>query len=106
MEEKKDNPKIMQWTTDLAIRWTSPLSGSSGRGLTGPKYFRVDDLRYELGMTFFLYGSLLRELALEVLSKGTSSSSYMYVLSACYPVEYCEMNMWHWPKELQRPIAR
>lgn len=70
VEEKKDNGQIIQWTTDLQIRWTSPLSGSSGRGLTGPKYFRVDDLRYELGMTFFLYGALLRELALEVLSKG------------------------------------
>ncbi|XP_073396909.1 uncharacterized protein [Physcomitrium patens] len=59
---------ILQWTTDLAIRWTSPLSGSSGKLFTGPKYFRVDDLRYELGMTFFLYGALQRELAMEVLS--------------------------------------
>lgn len=70
VEEKKNNPKIVQWTTDLAIRWTSPLSGSSGKLFTGPKYFRVDDLRYELGMTFFLYGALQRELAMEVLSTG------------------------------------
>lgn len=68
VEDKKDNPQIVQWTTDLNIRWTSPLSGSSGRLFTGSKYFRVDDLRYELGMTVFLYGALLRELALEVLS--------------------------------------
>lgn len=70
VEEEKDNPKIVQWTTDLGIRWTSPLSGSNGRLFTGSKYFRVDDLRYELGMTFFLYGALLRELAVEVLSTG------------------------------------
>lgn len=73
VEEKKDNPQIVQWTTDLQLRWTSHLSGSSGRLFTGSKYYRVDDLRYELGMTFFLYGALLRELAVEVLSTGMFS---------------------------------
>jgi len=81
VEDKKDNPQIVQWTTDLNIRWTSPLSGSSGRLFTGSKYFRVDDLRYELGMTVFLYGALLRELALEVLSTGIES---ILVYSVCF----------------------
>lgn len=80
VEEKKDNPSIVQWTTDLQLRWTSHLSGSSGRLFTGSKYYRVDDLRYELGMTFFLYGALLRELAVEVLSTG------MLSLILCLPI--------------------
>lgn len=78
VEEKKDNPSIVQWTTDLQLRWTSHLSGSSGRLFTGSKYYRVDDLRYELGMTFFLYGALLRELAVEVLSTDMVEAGMLF----------------------------
>jgi hypothetical protein len=70
VEAKKDNPQIIKWTIDLSIRWTSPMSGFTGNRLTGPRYFRLDDLRFELAMVFFLYGGLLRELALEVLPTG------------------------------------
>ncbi|KAL3678362.1 hypothetical protein R1sor_021318 [Riccia sorocarpa] len=65
--EIDNKPQVRQWTIDLRFRWTSPLSGSTGTSLTGPKYFRIDDLRYELCMVLNLYSALLRERALEVL---------------------------------------
>lgn len=71
---KRSKPAVIQWTIDLKFRWTSPLSRPSATGLSGPKFFRVDDLRYELGMSLFLYAALLRERALEVLPTGTNCS--------------------------------
>lgn len=73
MEEKQKDRNVVQWTSQLAIRWTSPLSGASARGLKGPRYFQVDDMRYELGMALNLYGALLRERALEVVCTGMSA---------------------------------
>lgn len=67
---KISKPAVIQWTADLKFRWTSPLSRSGVTGLAGPKFFRVDDLRYELCMILFLYAALLRERALEVLPTG------------------------------------
>lgn len=65
-----DNPRMVRWTSDLKIRWSSALSSSSFFFLTGPKYFRIDNLQFELGMTLFLYGAMIREWASEVLSVG------------------------------------
>ena len=65
-----DNPFMVRQTSDLKIRWSSTLSSSSFFPLTGPKFFQIDNLRFELGMTLFLYGAMLRELASEVLSVG------------------------------------
>ncbi|CAK9207580.1 unnamed protein product [Sphagnum jensenii] len=78
VEAKKDNPQIIKWTIDLSIRWTSPMSGFTGNRLTGPRYFRLDDLRFELAMVFFLYGGLLRELALEVLPTDMVESATLF----------------------------
>ncbi|KAG0558944.1 hypothetical protein KC19_10G066200 [Ceratodon purpureus] len=76
--EKKQNRNVIQWTSQLAIRWTSPLSGQSGRGLKGPRYFQVDDMRYELGMTLNLYGALLRERALEVVCTDKAEAATLF----------------------------
>lgn len=62
--------KMFQWTSDLKIRWASSLSSSSFFNLRGPRFFQIDSLRFELGMTLFLYGAILRERALEVLPTG------------------------------------
>ncbi|CAL5419129.1 unnamed protein product [Camellia sinensis] len=70
-----DNPRMVRWTSDLKIRWSSALSSSSFFNLTGPKFFEIDNLRYELGMALFLYGALLREWALEVLSADLVKSA-------------------------------
>ena len=64
------NLKIVQWTSDLKIRWSSALSSSSLFHLRGPKFFQIDNLRFEVAMTFFLYGAVLRQRALEVISEG------------------------------------
>lgn len=61
---------IYQWTSDLKIRWTSSLSPSSSFILRGAKFFQIDDLRFELVMTLFLFGAMLRNRALEVLPLG------------------------------------
>lgn len=65
-----DNPRMVRWTSELKIRWSSALSSSSFFFLTGPKYFRIDSLQFELGMALFLYGAVIREWASEVLSVG------------------------------------
>ena len=61
---------MAQWTAALKIRWSSAVSSSPFFNFTGPKFFQIDDLRFELGMTLFLYGAILRDRALEVLSAG------------------------------------
>ncbi|CAL0307992.1 unnamed protein product [Lupinus luteus] len=62
------NIRMAQWNAALKIRWSSGLISSSFFNLTGPKFFQIDNLRFELGMTLFLYGEILRERALELLS--------------------------------------
>ncbi|CAN6451909.1 unnamed protein product [Victoria cruziana] len=61
------DPRMLQWTVDLNLQWTSALSASSIFSIIGPKFFRINNLRYELAMVLFLYGALLRERAFEVL---------------------------------------
>lgn len=64
------NDQIVQCTSQLKIQWTSALSSSSFFKFGGPKYFQIDNLRFEIGMTLFLYGAILRERASEVLQSG------------------------------------
>lgn len=60
--------QMLQWNASLKIRWSSALSSSSI--FWGLKFFQIDHLVFELSMTLFLYGAILRERALEVLSAG------------------------------------
>lgn len=62
--------QISQWNAALKIRWSSALTTSSFFKIKGPKFFQINNLRFELGMTLFLCGGILRERALEVLSTG------------------------------------
>lgn len=63
-----DDPRVVRWNSNIKIRWSSSLTSSSLFNLTGPKFFQIDNLRFELGMILFLYGAMLREWAYEVLS--------------------------------------
>lgn len=65
-----DHTKVIRWTSDLKIRWTSPLSSSSFFNLMGPRFFQIDKLQFELGMVLFFYGAMLREWASHVLKTG------------------------------------
>nr|XP_043624625.1 uncharacterized protein LOC122596160 [Erigeron canadensis] len=62
-----DDPRVIRWNESLKIRWTSPLSPSSFFNLMGPKFFQIDNLRFELGNVLFFYGAMLREWASQVL---------------------------------------
>ncbi|KAI8539199.1 hypothetical protein RHMOL_Rhmol09G0162700 [Rhododendron molle] len=73
-----DNPRMVRWTSELKIRWSSALSSSSFFFLTGPKYFRIDSLQFELGMALFLYGAVIREWASEVLSVDLVQSATLF----------------------------
>lgn len=64
------NYRVVHWISDLKIRWSSSLSSSSFFNFRGPKFFQIDSLRYELGMTTYLYAALLRERAVEILPAG------------------------------------
>lgn len=70
VDKVSGNFQIAQWASDLKIRWTSALISSSGLKLRGPKFFQMDNLRFELSMTTFLYGAILRQRALELLPVG------------------------------------
>ncbi|XP_022968231.1 uncharacterized protein LOC111467531 [Cucurbita maxima] len=72
------NLKIVQWTSDLKIRWSSALSSSSLFHLRGPKFFQIDNLRFEVAMTLFLYGAVLRKRALEVISEDKVQSATFF----------------------------
>lgn len=69
------SPNINRWISELKLRWTSTLSSSSIFRITGPKFFQIDSLKYELGMTLFLYGMTLRERAFEVISEDLQQSA-------------------------------
>ncbi|KAJ6356938.1 hypothetical protein OIU78_004935 [Salix suchowensis] len=57
--------RMVQWTSQLKIRWSSATSSSSFFDLRGPKFFQINNLRFELVMIHFHYGATLRERALE-----------------------------------------
>lgn len=61
----------MYWISNLKIQWSTALGVSlSFLNLRGPKYFQVDNIRFELGMTLFLYGATLRDRAYEISPEG------------------------------------
>lgn len=72
------NDRMAPCTAALKIRWSSALSTSCFFNFKGPKYFQIDDLRFELGMTLFLCGGILRERALEVLSTDLVQSATVF----------------------------
>ncbi|KAK6921771.1 BRO1 domain [Dillenia turbinata] len=61
-----NNRQMVQWTSDLKIQWSSALSSTSFFNLMGPRFYQINNLRFELGMTLFLYGAILRGRAFEV----------------------------------------
>ncbi|OIW02258.1 hypothetical protein TanjilG_15141 [Lupinus angustifolius] len=75
VDAKSTNNRMAQRTAALKIRWSSGLTSSSFFNLSGLKFFQIDNLRFELAMTLFLYGGILRERALEVLSTDLVQSS-------------------------------
>ncbi|KAK4371105.1 hypothetical protein RND71_010580 [Anisodus tanguticus] len=70
-----DNPKIVRWISDLKIRWSSAITSPSFFHLTSPKFYQMDNLHFELAMTLFVRGALLRDRALEVLSTDLVQSA-------------------------------
>lgn len=73
-----DHSKLIGWTLNLKIRWTSPLSSSSFFNLRGPRYFQIDNLHFELGMVLFFYGAMLRECASQVLTTDLVQSATLF----------------------------
>uniref|UniRef100_A0A5B7ASP1 BRO1 domain-containing protein n=1 Tax=Davidia involucrata TaxID=16924 RepID=A0A5B7ASP1_DAVIN len=73
-----NNSLMVRCMSDLKIRWNSALSSSSFFNLKGPKFFQIDCLRFELGMTLFLYGAMLREWALEVVPTDLVQSATLF----------------------------
>jgi len=70
VESVSAGQSINQQISNLRVQWASALGSSSAFKLKGPKFYQIDSLKYELGMTLFVYGATLRERAFEVLSEG------------------------------------
>lgn len=73
-----DKPRILQWTSELRISWSSALTSSSFFSFLGQKFFQIDSLLFEVSMMIFLYGALLREWASELLSKDLVQSATLF----------------------------
>ncbi|XP_076917215.1 uncharacterized protein LOC143577198 [Bidens hawaiensis] len=73
-----DNPRVMSWTSNLQIRWTSPLSNAPFFNLLGPRFYQIDSLRFELGVVLFFYGAQLREWASQVLDTDLVQSATLF----------------------------
>ncbi|KAK4263759.1 hypothetical protein QN277_029134 [Acacia crassicarpa] len=71
--EENSNHRTDQWDASLKIRWSSALSPSYF--FMSTKFFQIDHLQFELSMILFLYGAILRERALEVLSTDLVQSA-------------------------------
>ncbi|KAK4399915.1 hypothetical protein Sango_1097600 [Sesamum angolense] len=74
----RKNGRIIFWISGLNVRWSSVLTPSSIFHLQGPKFYQVNDLYFELGMTLFLYGALLCEQALEVVASDLVQSATLF----------------------------
>ncbi|KAL1568468.1 BRO1 domain-containing protein BROX [Salvia divinorum] len=70
--------QVMHWITEFKLRWSSVLSMPPLFHFQGPKLYQVNDIYFELGMSLFLYGSLLREQALDVLSSDLVQSATLF----------------------------
>ncbi|KAI3744299.1 hypothetical protein L1987_57377 [Smallanthus sonchifolius] len=73
-----DDPRVISWTSNLKIRWTSPLSQSSFFNLMGPRFFQIDKLQFELGIVLFFYGAQIREWASQVLVTDLVQSATLF----------------------------
>lgn len=69
-ESHPKSSNIHNWVSDLKIQWFCPMTSSCYLKLGDSRFFRMDNLRFELGMSLFLYGAILRERAFENLSAG------------------------------------
>ncbi|KAL0327035.1 UNVERIFIED_CONTAM: hypothetical protein Sangu_1781500 [Sesamum angustifolium] len=74
----RKNGRMIFWISGLNVRWSSVLTPSSIFHLQGPKFYQVNDLYFELGMTLFLYGALLCEQALEVVTSDLVQSATLF----------------------------
>ncbi|KAK9074484.1 hypothetical protein SSX86_007082 [Deinandra increscens subsp. villosa] len=72
------DPGVIRATSNLKIRWTSPLSSSCSLNIMGPKFYQIDNLRFELGSVLFFYGSMLRERASQVLATDLVQSATLF----------------------------
>ncbi|XP_039123200.1 uncharacterized protein LOC120259822 [Dioscorea cayenensis subsp. rotundata] len=70
--------KLQKRVTDFKIRWSSPLSASCIMRIGSPKFYSIDNLRFELGMSLFLYGATLRERAFETLLTDLKETSTLF----------------------------
>ncbi|GFP96621.1 apoptosis-linked gene 2-interacting protein x 1 [Phtheirospermum japonicum] len=72
------NRQLNCWISKLQLRWSSGLTQPSVFNIHGPKFYQVDDLYFELGMSLFLYGALLRVRAHEILSSDMVQSATLF----------------------------
>ncbi|KAL3636106.1 hypothetical protein CASFOL_020653 [Castilleja foliolosa] len=70
--------QLFCWISKLQIRWSSGLTQPSVFNIHGPKFYQVDDMYFELGMSLFIYGALLRERAHEILASDMVQSTTLF----------------------------
>ncbi|KAL7132534.1 hypothetical protein ABFS83_12G080500 [Erythranthe nasuta] len=101
------NRTMLSWISDLKIRWSSVLTSSSMFNLGGPKLYQVNDINFELGMSLFLYGAILRDRAFQVLlsSDLVQSAALLRKAAGVYSYLSREILIYLTPDEDRTPEA-
>ncbi|XP_048137401.1 uncharacterized protein LOC115756576 isoform X2 [Rhodamnia argentea] len=101
-----NNTQMVRWISNLRIQWASALTGTLPfLNLMGPKYFQVNDIRFELGMNLFLYGAILRERAVEVMPEDLVQSATLFREAAgvYHHLSHCVLSSLQSANSVQRP---
>ncbi|KAL8161331.1 hypothetical protein V2J09_012820 [Rumex salicifolius] len=86
--------RMDQWISQLKIQWTSALNSSYFLRPRNTTFYQINSLQFERGMCLFLYGGILRDWALEVLSEDLVQAAtlfrkaagvYNYLASQVFP---------------------
>ncbi|KAL7110528.1 hypothetical protein ACP275_05G031600 [Erythranthe tilingii] len=101
-------PQVKRWISELKIRWCSGLIQPSI--FQGTKFYQINDVRFELVMTLFVYGTLLRERALEILPSDLVQSANLFRKAAgvyVYVNELVSIALWtgEMPPEATRTVS-
>ncbi|KAL7149317.1 hypothetical protein ABFS83_05G031400 [Erythranthe nasuta] len=100
--------QVKRWISELKIRWCSGLIQPPI--FQGPKFYQINDVRFELVMTLYVYAALLRERALEILPSDLVQSRNLFRKAAgvyVYVNELVSIALWtgEMPPEATRTVS-
>lgn len=78
VDSASNKPRMNEWISQLKIQWTSALNSSSFLRPRSTTFYQINSLQFERGMCLFVYGGILHEWALEVLSEDLVRAATLF----------------------------